>query len=278
NLSGSVANTGIAGQGASTGVAIPGGLVRVNSAGNGRSAPYDPYSLTFNDTISKVSGNHLMKAGADVRVIRMATDQQGGTTYSYSNLNAFLNNTASTVQYFGDLSEPTPFHPNASGPRNTDQQYYVGFAQDEWRLSSQFTLNYGLRYDYYVPLKETDNRIVKFNIYTGKLDPDTTVFYQSKKNSFQPRLSATFAPSQKTVFKGGFGIFVGPGQTRQLHAAGKGVSVHRLDPAGARHRNVGVDRLRGQHGSQSLPAQHRQPDGRPAPDRPDGERDQHPRV
>ena len=55
NLSGSVANTGIAGQGSSTGVAIPGGLVRVNSAGNGRSAPYNPYSLTFNDTISRVS-------------------------------------------------------------------------------------------------------------------------------------------------------------------------------------------------------------------------------
>ena len=39
NLSGSVANTGIAGQGATSGLAIPGGLVRVNSAGNGRSAP-----------------------------------------------------------------------------------------------------------------------------------------------------------------------------------------------------------------------------------------------
>ena len=39
NLTGSVANTGIAGQGSSTGVAIPGGLVRANSATNGRRNP-----------------------------------------------------------------------------------------------------------------------------------------------------------------------------------------------------------------------------------------------
>src|SRR5690606_32634553 len=36
NLSGSVTNTGISGQGASSGIGIPGGLVRANSATNGR--------------------------------------------------------------------------------------------------------------------------------------------------------------------------------------------------------------------------------------------------
>src|SRR5262245_56003924 len=135
NLSGSVANTGIAGQGATSGLAIPGGLVRVNSAGNGRSAPYDPYSLTFADTLNMVRGAHFLKAGADVRLIRMATDQQGGITYSFANLDAFLANTPATVQYFGDLSEPSPFHNGATGMKHTQQQYYVGFAQDEWHVS-----------------------------------------------------------------------------------------------------------------------------------------------
>ncbi|HXD15871.1 MAG TPA: TonB-dependent receptor, partial [Vicinamibacterales bacterium] len=122
NLSGSVANTGIAGQGATSGLAIPGGLVRVNSAGNGRSAPYNPYSLTFADTLNMVSGSHYLKAGGDVRVIRMATDQQGGITYSFANLDAFLANTPATIQYFGDLSEPSPFHNGATGMKHTKQQ------------------------------------------------------------------------------------------------------------------------------------------------------------
>jgi hypothetical protein len=213
NLSGSVANTGIAGQGATSGLTVPGGLVRVNSAGNGRGAPYDPFSLTFADSLTRVSGNHMTKFGGDARVIRMTTDQLGGTTYSFANLTAFLANTPSTIQYFGDLSEPSPFSNGASGPKHTEQQYFVVYAQDEWRVRPNFTLNYGLRYDYYTPLRERDNRIVKFNIDTGTIDPQTTPFLTSKKNNFQPRLSATFSPSTKTVIRGGFGIFVGPGQT-----------------------------------------------------------------
>jgi hypothetical protein len=213
NLSGSVANTGIAGQGASSGLALPGGLVRVNSAGNGRSAPYNPYSLTFADTVNMVRGTHFMKAGTDVRVIRMSTDQQGGITYSFANLDAFLANTPATIQYFGDLSEPSPFHNGATGMKHTVQNYYVGFAQDEWHVNPKFTMNYGLRYDYYTPMRERDNRIVKMNVYTGLIDPDTTPFFKSSKNNWQPRIAATYSATGKTVLRGGFGIFVGPGQT-----------------------------------------------------------------
>jgi hypothetical protein len=213
SLTGNVANAGIAGQGSQSSLASPGGLVRVNSAGNGRGAPYDPYSLTFADSLTKVMGTHLVKLGGDVRLIRMETDQLGGTTYTYSSVTAFLANQPTSVLYFGDLSEPSPFHDGASGPKHTKQEYYVGFAQDEWRARPNLTLNYGLRYDYYVPLTETDNRIVKLNIATGQIDPDTTPFYQSKKTSFQPRVSTAYSPTSKTVFKTGFGIFVGPGQT-----------------------------------------------------------------
>jgi len=213
SLSGAVANTGIAGQGATSGIASPGGLVRVNSAGNGESAPYEPYSLTIADTLSSVRGNHYVKIGGDVRIIRMSTDQLGGVTYTYQNIGNFLNNIPQQIQYFGDLSEPSPFHDGATGFKNTAQEYYVGFAQDEWRASSKVTLNFGLRYDYYTAMKERDNRIVKFNIDTGQIDPDTTPLFKTKKNSFQPRVSSTYAMSDKTVLRGGFGIFVGPGQT-----------------------------------------------------------------
>src|SRR4029077_15775364 len=74
SLGGTVANSGIAGQSGSTGLASPGQLVRVNSAGNGINAPYDPYSLTVADSLSKIAGNHFLKFGGDVRIIRMSTD------------------------------------------------------------------------------------------------------------------------------------------------------------------------------------------------------------
>jgi hypothetical protein len=69
-----------------------------------------------------------------VRLIRMTTDQLGGTTYSFANLDAFLSNTPSTIQYFGDLSEASPFSNGAAGPKHTRQEYYVAYAQDEWHM------------------------------------------------------------------------------------------------------------------------------------------------
>ena len=212
NLSGSVANSGIAGQGASSGIVVPGGLVRANSATNGHAQPYDPYSLTLADAFSYASGRHYAKFGGEVRAIRMTTDRIGGITYSFPNLTSFLANQGATVQYLGDLSAPSPFNGGATGRRHVEQDYYIGYAQDEWHLRSDMTLSYGLRYEYYTPLREANDLIVKFNIDTGQIDPNTTPLYASKKNNWQPRVSFNYAPG-KTVFRTGFGILVGPGQT-----------------------------------------------------------------
>jgi hypothetical protein len=212
NTSGSVATPGIAGQGASAGLVVPGGLVRANSASNGHENPYDPYTLSFIDSLGIVRSNHFFKTGGEFRMIRMATDRIGGTTYSFSNLTAFLNNQATTVQYLGNVSAASPFNNGATGQRHVKQQYSIFYAQDEWHLTPTATVNFGLRYEYYTPLTEENNLQVKFNIDTGQIDPNTTSPYHTKKNNFLPRVSFAYAPG-KTVFKTGFGMFVGPGQT-----------------------------------------------------------------
>src|SRR4029079_12715658 len=123
-------------------------------------------------------------------------------------------NQAQTIQYLGDLSAPSPFNNGATGERNTRQNYIIAYAQDEWHLRPDVTLNYGVRYDYYSPLTEADNLIVKFNIDTGVIDPNTTPEYISKKDNFQPRVSLTYAPgSGESVYRRGLRRFVGPGQT-----------------------------------------------------------------
>ena len=213
SLSGSVANTGIAGQGASSGITSPGGLIRANSAQNGRSQPYDAYTLSFIDTLTKVRGNHLYKMGTEFRPIFLETDRLGGTTYSFTNLTAFLANTPSTIQYLGDVSAPSVFNGGATGPRRLRQWYGIGYVQDEWRATPRMTVNYGVRYDYYSVLTEANNLEVRFNIDTGAIDPNTTPLYTSTKTNFQPRLGATYQLTERTVLRGGIGLFVGPGQT-----------------------------------------------------------------
>jgi hypothetical protein len=222
NTAGSVAISGIAGQGNSAGLSIPGGLFRANSATNGRGAPYTPYTIGLVDSLSWLRGNHSIKFGGEIRFIRVYTDRLGGTTYSYSNLANFLTNTAATVQYNGDVSAPSPFNNGATGNRLAKQEYYIGYAQDEWKIKPNLTLNIGLRYEYYSPLREDKNRQVIFDIDKGVILPSDLDVYKSLKTNFGPRLSVAWSPftngkgylgGGKTVVRAGFGINYGPGQT-----------------------------------------------------------------
>lgn len=222
NISGSVANSGIAGQGASSGISIPGGLVRANSATNGRGQPYTPYSLAFMDSLNWIKGDHNFKFGGEVRLIRMYTDRLGGTTYTFSNLNAFLANTPASVQYLGDVSAPSPFNNGLTGTRLAKQEYYIGYGQDEWRLRPGLTLSYGMRYEYYTPLREENNGQVLFDIETGTIRDSSEQAFRSSKTNFGPRVALAWTPDVNgdgsfgggnTVFRGGFGIYYGPGQT-----------------------------------------------------------------
>ncbi len=222
NISGSIANSGIAGQGTSSGISIPGGLVRANSATNGRGQPYTPYSLSLIDSLNWTRGKHNLKFGAEVRLIRLYTDRLGGTTYTFSNLNAFLANTPASVQYLGDVSAASPFNNGFTGERLAEQEYYIGYAQDEWKITPGLTFSYGLRYEYYTPLREANNAQVLFDITTGTLRSSSEAAFKSSKSNFGPRVAVTWSPNAggegffaggKTVLRAGFGIYYGPGQT-----------------------------------------------------------------
>ncbi len=213
NISGSVANTGIAGQGASTGVSIPGGQVRANSASNGRASPYTPYTLSYIDNLTWVHGSHNLKLGGEVRQLRLYTDRLGGLTYTFANLNSFLANTASSIQYLGDVSAPSPFNGGKTGMREEELEFYIGYAQDEWRLRPNLTLSYGLRYEYYTTAREARNLDVLFDPINGVIKPSNSRFYQADPNDWQPRIGISWSPfGTKSALRAGFGINNGPGQ------------------------------------------------------------------
>ena len=56
-------NFAIPGQGTAAGTSNPGGLIRANSATNGRGQPYTVYSLSFIDNLNWTRGNHNYKFG-----------------------------------------------------------------------------------------------------------------------------------------------------------------------------------------------------------------------
>lgn len=221
NVSGNTANFSLPGQGGSAGTATPGGLVRANSATNGRGQPYTPYTVSFIDNLNYTRGSHNFRLGGEVRAIRLYTDRQGGTTYTYASLQNFLAGTLQSIQFTGDLSATSPFT-GVSGTREAKQEYYIAYAQDQWQLRPGLTLNYGLRYEYYTPLRERNDAQVLFDINTGLLRDPSQAPFKSSKNNFGPRVALTWSPNStgtgffsggKSVLRAGFGIYYGPGQT-----------------------------------------------------------------
>ncbi len=217
DFTGSATIAGVGGQGVSGGAARIGGLVRSSSAQNGRSVPYTNYTMSFIDQLSWIKGSHSMKVGGEIRPVRIYTDRLGGTTYTFSNLNSLLNNTPSQVQVVGDVSAPNPLHDGVTGNRYLKQNYYIAFAQDEWKIRPNITMNFGLRYEFYSPLTEDRNLFTFFDMTTGALDLNPNRrWYGSKKTNFGPRLALTWAPEKlhnNTVFRIGAGYYYGPGQT-----------------------------------------------------------------
>lgn len=216
NLSGSVALGGIAGQSGSAGIAIPTGLIRLSSSFNGRGAPYTNYSLSFIDNLSVIRGNHNLKFGVEVRPVTMYNDQQGGTTYSFGSVSAFLANTPSSIAFNGDLSAKSPFT-GLSGEAHLRQNIYVVYAQDEFKILPTLTMSYGLRYEHYTPMRDVRNKAVVFDMATGDIVSGTSAaWYKTSKLNFGPRLAFSWAPAalrNKTVFRIGSGFYYGPGQT-----------------------------------------------------------------
>src|SRR5712671_2135391 len=237
NFSGAVVNGG----GTNTGAANPGGLIRASSAANGRAQPYTPYSLSFIDNVSWLKGNHNVKFGVEARLVRIYADRLGGTTYTFANVDALVANNLSSTAFLGDLSTTSPYN-GATGNRELEQEMYIGYAQDEVKLRPNLTLNYGLRYDYYAPMREARNLSVFLDTVTGALscaattpvapatvplcnNPTRSNWYKADSSSFGPRIGIAWQPfsgrtgmfgGERSVIRAGFGIFYGPGQAEDL--------------------------------------------------------------
>jgi len=84
------------------------------------------------------------------------------------------------------------------------------FAQDDYRLAPTFTLNAGLRWEYFGPLSEKNNLLSNFA-------PDGTLalvgthglngLYERDLRDFGPRLGFAWNVLKNTVVRGGYGIF-----------------------------------------------------------------------
>ena len=94
--------------------------------------------------------------------------------------------------------------------RNTFNNGLSFFAQDDFRIAPTFTLNYGMRWEYFGPIGESHNLLSNLGV-DGNLamvgTDGLSHIYNRDLNNFGPRLGFAWNVLPKTVVRGAYGIY-----------------------------------------------------------------------
>ena len=175
-------------------------------------------TFEFRDTLRTIIGNHALSFGGEIRREQDNNNLAGNARPAYSFVGLFnLANDAPVFQFIA--VDPV------TGGRPQTQRYfrtgtYAGFAQDDWKVRPNLTVNLGLRYEYFSPLTEKEGRLFNLQLGSRGLADARMVqverFYAPDRNNFAPRVAFAYSPNiggfggllreNRAVLRGGFGI------------------------------------------------------------------------
>src|SRR5215467_13316550 len=108
------------------------------------------------------------------------------------------------------LGDTFPLANTGNTHRDTFNNGLAFFAQDDFRISSNLTLNVGMRWEYFGPLGEKHNLLSNLGA-DGNLAMIGTDglkhAYNRDLNNFGPRVGFAWNPRAKTVVRGAYGIY-----------------------------------------------------------------------
>ncbi|MEX2262138.1 MAG: TonB-dependent receptor [Bryobacteraceae bacterium] len=182
-----------------------------------------------------IRGSHTLKFGGNFGTSRLATPRYGGAGMG---LNFNPNFTQGPDPIVASAAAGTGFSSfllgtgsgsiNSDGPgQNHLFRYYGFYFQDDWKVTRRLTLNLGVRYDENLPWTERFNRQTSFNydapsplstpelrVVGGLMFPGVGGLsrraFERDTNNVAPRFGFALSISEKTVVRGGYGIFYAP--------------------------------------------------------------------
>ena len=196
-------------------------------------APAKPFVTTLADSLMLLRGNQTLRTGLEIRYNGVNLSSQNFTRgqIDFQDFPSFLKGTTQ-VSTFG----------NGLNDRSQRAWDYNFFAQDDWKVSSQLTLNLGLRYELDLPVYDTRGRLSTFDpalyaprqqvqggspvgppiggfVQAGNVIPSlslSSVPHVSKyvvrsidPNNLAPRIGFSYSPlrSSRLAVRGGYGIY-----------------------------------------------------------------------
>jgi trimeric autotransporter adhesin len=204
-------------------------------------------TYTFSDNVVWTHGKNSWRWGGDFRRVQLNTETDSNARGSFvftglntSQLNAAGQPLPGTGYDFADFLLGLPQQTSVQFGQNNFHfrgNYWDLYAQDEWKVRGNLTLNLGVRYEYVSPLTEENNRLANLDLapsvlqcsincstilnsasvpppvalvlagqtgpYSGGL-PSSLV--RPDRSNFAPRIGFAWKPFSKTVVRGGYGI------------------------------------------------------------------------
>ena len=208
-------------------------------------------SMSANGSFSKFISSHTVKVGADFRQIGLDFFAPGngagifdfdkditssnGANGSTTDGSAF----ASFLLGFPSSLSSRQSSISVSTPVNLFLNYFGGYVQDDWRVNSKFTVNYGIRLEHESGIAEKNNnftvgfdpaaknalssvtlpadavagvgaRNVSGGLMYAGVDGNPTTQGNPPKVKFSPRVGAVYSLNSNTVVRVGYGLYWAP--------------------------------------------------------------------
>ena len=166
--------------------------------------------LQFADTLNLIAGNHSLKFGGEYQRVDsslfLGVFRQGRIEFVQDFADADRNGDGqindNDLLFAVTLRSQFPDRDLNLG--DIDNNYFAFFAQDDWRVNKNLTLNLGVRY-------EADTNVKNVSDYAN-VNPLVASFYRGKRradyNNFAPRVGFNYATdSGRLSVHGGYGIY-----------------------------------------------------------------------
>ena len=186
----------------------------------------------FVDSSSWQHGTHFLKFGADVARRQVTFEQARAPRGSFSFDGTYTGSAlADFMLGYVRNASINPAH-TSTDLWNWWQSYYFN---DDWKITPRLTLNLGMRYDYFQPYTQVDDKFVNIEqngfIVAGITTPETSAYGRGliapDRNNWAPRVGFAYSPTflNDAVIRGAYGWFYTPQISNAIFAMAEGAQA-----------------------------------------------------